>query len=308
MTKRNAVPDRRIKLRHLEAFLSIADTGSLSVTAGRLSLTQPAVSKTLKEFETILGVRLIDRDRSGARLTRHGRAFLPAATASMQQLQFGLTSLAQMDRSQRMRLTLGVLPTAAGTILPRAVAAFQDRYPESAFRVITGPSDFLLDQLRSGAVDLVIGRMADPDRLHGLSFQVLYAEAVVFLARAGHPLTRKADFAPSDIVAYPLILPDRGAIIRRPVDQLFQALQIPVPAATIETVAHAFSRTYAMDTDAVWVISEGVAARDIAEGTLVKLPVSSDIATGAAGYTLRAGDPGSPALRLFIDTLVEVAG
>ena len=300
--------DRRIKLRHLEAFLSIAETGSLSVTAGRLSLTQPAVSKTLKEFETILGLRLIDRDRSGARLTRHGRTFLPAATAAIQQLQFGLTSLAQMQRSQQMVLSLGVLPTAAGTILPRAMAVFQDRYPESVFRVITGPSDFLLGQLRSGAVDLVIGRMADPDKLHGLSFQVLYAEAVVFLVRAGHPLAGKADFAPSDILAYPLIMPDQGAIIRRPVAQLLRALQIPMPLATIETVAHAFSRTYAIDTDAVWIISEGVAARDIVDGTLVKLPINTDIATGAAGYTSRTGDPDAPAMRLFIDTLVEVTG
>ncbi len=297
--------DRRIKLRHLDCFLEIARTRSLSKSADRLHLTQPAISKTLKELEDILGVRLVERNRSGATLTSYGSALLPAASAGLQQLDRAVRSVSHLQARDRMLVRVGALPTVAASILPRAIEDFRRRYPESSFRLVSGPYDFLLSQLRERAVDIVIGRMADPEKLHGLSFNYIYSEQVVFLVRAGHPLLTSAAFDPRDIARYQLIMPDERAIIRRPVDQLLQMLRIDRPASSIETVAHAFSRVYTIESDAVWIISEGVAAHDIATGTLCKLPIDTEVSKGAVGYTLRLEAEAETAARLFVETILD---
>lgn len=297
--------DRRIKLRHLDCFLEIARTRSLSKSADRLNLTQPAISKTLKEFEGILGVRLIERSRRGATLTAYGTALLPAASAGLQQLEQAVSSVSMLQARERMVVRVGALPTVAASILPGAIEAFQRSYPESSFRLISGPYDFLLSQLRDRAVDIVIGRMADPEKLHGLSFNYIYSEQVVFLVRAGHPLLAAPAFDPKDIARYQLIMPDESAIIRRSVDQLLQVLRIDPPVSSIETVAHSFSRVYTIESNAVWIISEGVAAHDIATGALCKLPTDTEVSKGAVGYTLRVEAEIETATRLFVETLVD---
>ena len=297
--------DRRIKLRHVQCFLEVARTGSLSKSAEALALTQPAISKTLKEFEDILGVKLVERGRSGANLTAYGQTLLPRATSGLQQLRVAFDSVLERRNREHMTVRVGALPTVAASTLPAAIQRFKTRFPESGIRLVTGPYDFLLEQLRNDLVDIVIGRMADAQKLHGLTFTHLYSEQVVFLVRSQHPLTRMVPFEARSVLNYPVIMPDPDAIIRASVDRVFRVLQIETPMDCIETVAHAFSRVYTLESDAVWIISEGVAAHDLKTGTLESLPIDTDVTKGAVGFTLRAGREPETATRLFAEMLVD---
>lgn len=297
--------DRRIKLRHIESFLAVARTKSLSRAADDLSLTQPAVSKTLIELEDILEAKLVERSRKGCTLTPEGNALLPAVLASWHQLDQAFESVSQLMRRSRMTVRVGVLPTAAASILPPVIARFQERHPESDFQIVSGPNDFLLERLREEELDIVLGRMADPDKLSGLNFTYLYSEIVRFLVRAGHPLLESVANDPKLIAQYPVIMPDPGAIIRRDVDQLLKMLRVPPPKHLIETVGHAFSRVMAIENDAVWVISEGVAAHDIMSGALRFLPIDTSVSLGSVGYTVRETSELSIATGLFIETLMS---
>ncbi|MGA8049287.1 MAG: LysR family transcriptional regulator, partial [Burkholderiales bacterium] len=90
--------DGRIKLRHLQCFLAVAEQHSIQRAAERLAITQPAVSKTLRELEEILGVPLFRRGRKGAVPTAAAEVFLRHARASVSALQQGVDSLAQARR------------------------------------------------------------------------------------------------------------------------------------------------------------------------------------------------------------------
>ncbi|MDC0136917.1 LysR family transcriptional regulator, partial [Sulfitobacter sp.] len=85
--------DRRIKFRHLDAFSAIARAHSFKIAAEQLNLTQPAISKTLKELEVILGVTVLERSRAGVRLTPEGEVFLQFAEQSTAALRHGLRSV-----------------------------------------------------------------------------------------------------------------------------------------------------------------------------------------------------------------------
>lgn len=91
----NRIADGRVKFRHLQCFLAVAQFGSVQKAAHSLSITQPAVSKTIAELESILGVRLFERGRQGARPTREGQLFMPHASACVLALRQGVGLLAR---------------------------------------------------------------------------------------------------------------------------------------------------------------------------------------------------------------------
>src|SRR6056297_1288149 len=121
--------DRRIKFRHLDAFSAIARARSFKIAAEQLNLTQPAISKTLKELEDILGVVVMERSRSGVSLTPQGEVFLQFAEQSTAALRHGLRSI-QATNSAAGRLRLGALPSVASSLLPGAVRDFAAKSPD----------------------------------------------------------------------------------------------------------------------------------------------------------------------------------
>lgn len=298
--------DRRIKLRHLQCFLEVARHGSMVRAADRLAVTQPAVSKTIRELEDTLDAELFDRSAREVTLTRSGTIFLRYAGAGMTALMQGVDSLAQAGMSGETTIRAGVLPTVAARIVPQAVQRFRAEH-RAVISLETGSNATLLSQLRVGELDLVVGRLAQPDQLTGLSFAYLYSERVSFVVRAGHPLLDGPGFTLDRIRDYTVVYPIEGSIIRPYVERFLIANGIGALPDRIETVSNAFGRVFVRETDAVWIISHGVVARDTADGSLVELPVDTGDTLGPVGLTTRAGEPPSPAIQMFVEAVREAA-
>jgi len=104
-----------------------------------------------------------------------------------------------------------------------------------------------------------------------------------------------------------VILPTLRSIIRPEVDRLLVSQGVARLPDIIESVTPDFSRRYTRMTDAVWIISYGVVADDLAEGVLVRLPVNAPASLGPVGLTLRAGMPASVSLQILMKAIREVA-
>lgn len=289
--------DRRIKLRHLETFVEISRQKSLKRAAEVLHLTQPAISKTLKELEETLGTPLMQRDRGGVRMTPAGEMFLGAAIGSMTALEQGLTGVKRMKEGGPARIAVGALPSVAARVLPLASQTFGALLPEATLFFEEGPHGFLMDRLRRGALDLVVGRMGPPASMKGVTFEQLYSETVAFVVRPGHPLGRDMQLA--DLRKWPVIFPSEGSAIRPLVDRLLLAQSLNDLPNRIETVSGAYGRELVRATDAVWVISEGVVAADLAAGLLRKLPVDAALTAGPVGIMARANEEPKLTARRF---------
>ena len=276
--------DRRIKFRHIQCFVEIAREGSFKIAAAKLFLTQPAISKTMKELEEILGRVLFVRNRAGVHLTSDGEIFLRHAQMSISSLQQGIDGMAERQ-SARQSLAIGVLPSVAARLIPSVTPRFGEVAPEAVLQIYDGPHGFLVDRLRLGALDLVIGRMGDHAQMRGVSFSLLYRERVSFVVRAGHPLLERPALA--EIAHWPLVYPVEGSAIRPLVDRFLIEQGIAELPRRIETVSGAFGRVLVRRTDAVWIVSEGVVANEIAEGTLALLPFNTDTTLGPIGIMAR---------------------
>lgn len=278
--------DPRIKLRHIACFLEVARLRSVVNAAEVLNISQPAATKTIQELEAFLGSALFDRSRRKLFLTAFGETFYRYASTSIAALRQGID--AARSGGEASTVKVGALPTVSARILPTAVHAFTADDPGVNTRIITGPNNYLLSLLRTGDVDLVIGRMAEPEMMIGLAFEHLYSERVVMVVRPGHPLLSVAEFNLGLIEPYQVLMPTPDAVIRHHVDRLLLAHGISNIRDEVETVSNAFGRSYVRQTDAVWIISEGVVAKDVEENQLALLPVDTRETMGPVGFTTRA--------------------
>lgn len=290
----------QIKFRHVRTFLEVARAAAIGRAAAVLNVSQPAVTRTIRELEQALGAAVIEPDGRGIRLTVAGEAFRRHAGASLAALRQGIDAVRAAAAEEEKPVRVGALPTVSARVMPTAARTYLAELRGGRLRIVTGENAVLLDQLSSGGLDLVVGRLASPERMVGFTFEYLYSEQVLFVVRAGHPLLARAPFDIAEMAHYPLVMPTATAIIRPYVERFLIAHGLPDPGARIESVSDSFGRVFVRDSDAVWAISEGVVIGDIAAGALAALPVDTSETRGAVGITLRADAERTPSMQALI--------
>lgn len=294
----------RIRFRHLQTFLEVARQKSVSMAAEMLNVSQPAVTKTIRELEAILGTKLVEKEGRGIRVSRQGEIFLRHAGASVAAIRQGIDSVTRELGGRGPTVRIGALPTVSSHIMPRAVEMFLSEEPDAGIRVVTGENTVLLNQLRVGDLDVVIGRLAAPEQMQGLSFEHLYSEQIAFVARKNHPLLNSGrGFEFDKIGDFTILMPPPGSIIRPFVDRLLITMGVVNLPTQIETVSDSFGRAFVRQTDAIWLISSGVVADDLAEGTFATLPIDTSETRGSVGLTTRADTTPIPQLSILMQTI-----
>ena len=287
--------DTRIKFRHLLCFLEIARQRSFAKAADALAVSQPAISKTLKELEAILDASLFERGKSGVSLTAAGVAFMRYAGPCVQALRDGVNSLREGEH-EAGQVRVGVLSTVESLLIPEVVRRLHERHSALVVSVATGPGAYLLSQLRVGELDLVIGRMTDSPDIQGLTFEHLYSESMTLVVRPGHPLLAVGDEALGRLGDYPLVLPTAGTTIRKHADSLF--VQCGVTPSR---------QRYVLCSDALWVAPQDSVCLDVQRGELAELHLNVREPGGSVGIC-RNGALSLPlAAERFCDVLREVA-
>ena len=293
-------------MRHVRAFLEIARAESVSLAADRLHITQPAVSRSLKELEEMLGTPLFDRVGRGLKLNEAGRVFQTHASASMVELMRGRDRLAK-DVHLSKRLSIGVLPTAATDLLPRSALTFREEMPHVRVQILTGPNWLLFNQLRDGRLDLVVGRMPEKDTATGLTFQQLYIEDVALVCRPGHPILEQTT-PEKHISNFTLVLPPEGAFISQTVDRYLSSIGLPEMRGAFETVVLPVGRKIVGQSDALWFISRAVVADELTAGSLVAVDLASPLLSGPVGISIARSAPISAERSVLAKCLREAAG
>ena len=127
-----------IKLRHLVTFQQVARLGRIKAAAEALSITQPGISKTIRELEDSLGVKLFERLPRGVRLTPAGRTLLRHAAPALRSLEEGIDAIREDNAESVIRL--GALSNVEGGLLPEVLQALHQRHPHLCVQVDTGTS------------------------------------------------------------------------------------------------------------------------------------------------------------------------
>lgn len=272
------------KLRHLRLFLLIADSGGISAAARVAGLTQPAVSKSLSDLETLIGGALFHRLGRKLVLTDEGRRFARHARDAMASLDAAARVMAVAEATT---LSVGLLPTVSARFFPRVVSRFLEGRPTVTLAIETGSHPVLLRKLRDRHVDLMIGRMPEAPEMDGLEFELLYEEPIIAVVRADNPFARLP--MTQLLRQVPVVLPTRDSIIRRKVDDFLASLGLADLRPAVETSTLALGRGLLLVSDAIWFISAGVVEEDIESGQLIPVPLVASYLSGAIGMTTVKG-------------------
>lgn len=297
----------RIKLRHLQAFLEVARQRSFARAAERLAITQPGMSKTIRELEEILATPLFERTSRGVALTQAGLTLLRHAGPALRALEEGIGAVGSSAPGARW-LRVGALSTVESRLLPEAVRRWQasEAGRGVALNVVTGPSAFLLSRLRRGELDLVVGRMTEAREIRDLAFEHLYYERLLLVVRHGHPLAGVAPLPPAALTAHPWIVPPPQTTLRQQVDSFCVRHTLALPETLLETLSLPLGQAVTQGSDAIWVAPVEAVHAALEEGRLVELALSLEQQGGSVGLCTNASLEPSLALDAFCELLREV--
>ncbi|AGR58847.1 LysR family transcriptional regulator [Salmonella bongori] len=284
--EKNGLFSQRIRLRHLHTFVAVAQQGTLGRAAETLNLSQPALSKTLNELEQLTGTRLFERGRLGAQLTVPGEQFLTHAVKVLDALNTAGQALNRKEDASTDVVRIGALPTAALGILPAVIGRFHQQQKSTSLQVATMNNTMLLAGLKSGDIDLGIGRMSDPELMSGLNYELLFLESLKLVVRPGHPLLQET-ITLSRIMEWPVVVSPKGTVPRQNAEALLQSQGCKLPAGCIETLSASLSRQLTVDYDYVWFVPSGAVKEDLRQATLVSLPVPTQSAGEPIGILTR---------------------
>lgn len=196
-----------VELRHLEAFLAVAQTANFTAAAARLHLTQQSLSRLVAQLERELGVRLFDRTTRSVALTASGRAMLEPA----QRAVGGAVDAAAAARNpapEAVEVRVDVSSTGLDTGA-RVVEALRRAHPEVLVHEVEVGVAAGLTRLREGRLDLLFGLVSEP--LDDLDEEVVRREPIVLGVAAGHRLAALDAIPVAELAGEELLLPSADA-------------------------------------------------------------------------------------------------
>lgn len=196
-----------VEIRHLEAFLLVAEELNFTHAAERLHLAQQALSARIRQLEDRLGVELFRRDTRSVELTSAGEAFLEPAAAALAEVVKAVGAVAQVRRGEAGRLVVGLTAMTALSYAQEVVQRFRDERPAIELDVRTIPWPDASAGVATGIVD--VGVVRPPFAGSDVRLQPLRAEARVAVLPTSHPLASRDEVRAQEIADEPWVdLPD----------------------------------------------------------------------------------------------------
>lgn len=210
-----------MELRHLIYFEAVARHQHVSHAAAELAIAQPAVSKQIHDLERELGgVVLFERVGRNVRLTEAGQALLEHVRIILAQVEAARAEIRERVGLQSGRASIGAPPTVGVQLLPRILAAFNQRYPNLELVLREGGTQTMLGLLETGDVDLAVVTL--PVARRGLHVTPLFTEELVIVVAPEHPLAAREAVAMSALANESFLLYPHGYGMR---DKTLEACQ-----------------------------------------------------------------------------------
>lgn len=194
-----------MELRHLRYFVAAAEAENVSRAAMKLHLSQPALSRQIRDLEEDLGFSLFERSAKSVRLTEAGKTFLTEARAVLQRADEAVNTARAITTSGPAELPVGYAPSPMVRIMPRTLRVFQAQLPKVRVRLHDLSTEEMLAGIREG--ELQIAFLVRPNRgmLRGLRFEELAREPMCLAVPPGHPLARLRTATLAQAVREPLV-------------------------------------------------------------------------------------------------------
>lgn len=300
------IPVSPLKTRHLSLLVQLYEHRSVLRAAEAANMTQPAASKLLAEMENLLGVPLFERHARGVEPTRYGEVLARRARSALSELARARDEIAALRDGRLGQAAIGTVVNPGTNLVPMALAAIKQATPDILIRVDMDASRPLVAKLLDGQLDIVIGRIMDPDSSEDLEFEALADEPHSVIARAAHPLAHTA-VSYADLAAFGWIMPPESSMLRGHLGTAFLDHGVPWPRNVVETSALPVITALLRGSDFLTALPVRSVEPYLAAGQLVVLPIKLGVRMEDFGIIRRRHQPLSPAAERVLAALRDTA-
>lgn len=285
---------------------TIAHRGSIREASAVLHLTQPAMSRSLAELERIFGVRLFDRGPKGMTVTAAGEPLITHMQLVASEVGSLLRHAEEIAGGRRGEVRVGTLLAGTADILPAAVFEVTRQHRGVGVAISEGTPDRLHEDLMSGQVDFVVGRVTPLASMPGIEVEPLYDDDVQVVCTPSHPRSgHRGNLA--ELVDDAWILPPRETSLRQQIEAAFIRGSSRTPSDVTECVAPVPLRALVLRGEHLAVVPSGIFVDDIERDALVSLPVNIEGTSVPVGIISRSGAELPSSAHVLMDALRDAA-
>jgi molybdate transport repressor ModE-like protein len=292
--------------RRLAHLATAARCGSLTAAALELGLTQPALSKSIRELERALGTPVLERGRHGVAPTDAGEVLIARHRAIEAELRAAAEEIDAIRGAHRGRVVVGCGPSEATRLLPLALEALHATDPGLRVTVLYGLNEALMPMVRRGEVDFALSSVprtaSDPELQH----ETLHTDSAVVVAHADHPLAARRTVKPAELAGQRWVLARRHELERRALDELFLHAGLRPIDAEVETTSAVLMKTIVLRGRHLTFLPRELIHWEERSGLLRPVPVIAPQWARAVGITRRRRSRPSPASAALVAALRSV--
>jgi DNA-binding transcriptional LysR family regulator len=297
----------RLRTRHLLLLTAIGEEGSIHRAAETLNMSQPAASRLLSDLEEIIGTELFVRLPRGVRANWYGETVIRHARIALSSLSEASREIDLLKTGQTGQVNVGAISAPALNLVPRAVASVARQHPAMRIHVQVDSSDRLIEALRDGKIDLMVGRLLERHEKANYEYVRIADEPVCAVVRKDHLLLSRNDLGLGHLSTEPWIVPPLGSILRHRFDLMFREAGFDSPHQIIETVSPMVVTRLLEETDYLAVLPVEVAHYYSACGLISQLKFPLSCSMDTYGLVTRKGWLLSPAATLMQQAILEAA-
>lgn len=310
MTTRRDYLVRRLRLRHIELLVKLAEAGTMRGAAQLMNLSQPAISKMLVEIEAAFDTPLFERSRQGVRANEFGAAAMHHARIVLGELSRASDELEAMRAGATAMLRVGT-PSVTATV-PRAIVDLHARMPQVSIQIREGRAQELVQRLLDGELDCVFGAIT-PEALSSGSAPLLQSEVVIgdhlcVLASSEHPFARRRRLNWPDLQASRWITPPIDTLVRQAFMTAFMNQGLDSPMPVIEAMSSVTIGTVLrLDPSLLGAVRHEHAREEVARGGVRLISVTPTMPLPPLCLFTRRGDLAPTAVQEFTRSLRKSA-
>lgn len=282
---------------HLRSFVEVARHKNFSRAAGKLGLTQPAISTQVRQLEEEFGVRLFDRIGKKVFLTQPGILLLEHAGRILNVQKEAFDALRDLMPALAGHLTLGATEGSCLYLLPKVFAAFKKKHPAVQITIYRNFTTKIVQKLLEDSLDL--GFVSLPVNVREIATIPLFHEPVEVAMPPDHPLAAQPSVTVDEIARYPWIFP-KASRVREMLDELFRGVRAPVHV-TIELSGVETIKRFVGIGLGISLLSRSYAAAEVKDGRLKLVPLADPRLDRQLGLAYRTDRYLSRSTQAFID-------
>ncbi len=295
-----------MELRQLRHFVAVVETGNLTRAAGRIPISQPALTRSIRNLEQRMRVELLERNPRGVTPTAAGVQFYKHAKIVLNECSRITNNMSEFRRGTGGTVRVGIAAMFSRYVIDQAALEVSESHPKLAMVIRLGLFEDLVGELEDGRLDLVFSNLPPVSLPSALDVEVLGQVHSAIVANSRHPLAKRRKVEQAELVDA------KWVVIDQPhahdfLDTFFSGANLPTPPYVVRTNSLALIQALISSGEFLSVMPLHMVAAEVSAGTVRQLAVEHGSVERAAALLSRHGTPIPAAAEPLMEAIRGVA-